>query len=122
MSKKILLCSTSASSMGGNPTGLWLAELAEPYYAFKAAGFDVTIASPAGGPVPIDAGSMKGDFFSEDSKKFLHDADAYSELSHSKKLDESMTGYDCVYLCGGHGCCVDFAGEKAAALVSIIVS
>ena len=42
--------------------GVWLAaglevtELADPYYAFQAAGLDVTIASIAGGPIPIDAG------------------------------------------------------------------
>ena len=61
MAKKILLCCTSATEMGGNPTGLWIAEVAEPYYAFKAAGYDITIASPSGGACPIDAGSMKGD-------------------------------------------------------------
>ena len=41
----------------------FLLQLAEPYYAFKAAGFEVTIASTAGGAIPIDAGSMKGDAF-----------------------------------------------------------
>ena len=122
MSKKILLVSTSATEMGGNPSGLWIAELAEPYYAFKAAGYDITIASPQGGACPIDAGSMKGDALTADSKKFMHDAEAFGALSHSAKLDAAMTGFDCVYLCGGHGCCVDFAGEKATALVSIVVS
>ena len=102
MSKKILLVSTSATEMGGNPTGLWIAELAEPYYAFKAAGYDITIASPQGGACPIDAGSMKGDALTADSKKFMHDAEAFGALSHSVKLDAAMTGFDCVYLCGGH--------------------
>ena len=106
--------------MGGNPTGVWIAELAEPYYAFKAAGYDVTIASTAGGACPIDAGSMKGDALTEDSKKFMVDAEAFGAFCHSVKLDAAMTGFDCVYLCGGHGCCVDFAGEKATALVSVI--
>jgi putative intracellular protease/amidase len=27
-------------------------ELAAPYYVFKEAGYDITIASPAGGPIP----------------------------------------------------------------------
>ena len=49
--------------MGGRNTGLWLAELAEPYYLFKGAGFEVQIGSTAGGAVPIDQGSMSGDFF-----------------------------------------------------------
>lgn len=58
MAKQILLVSTSAGEMGGRPTGLWLAELAEPYYVFTAAGFEVTVASPLGGSIPIDPGSM----------------------------------------------------------------
>ena len=64
---RVLLCSTSAAAMGGRPTGLWLAELAEPYYLFQQAGLSVTIGSVAGGPVPIDAGSMGGDFFTTDA-------------------------------------------------------
>ena len=51
-----------------------LLQLAEPYYAFKAAGFEVTIASTAGGAIPIDAGSMKGDAFT--AGKYLSDAGA----------------------------------------------
>ena len=38
--KKVLLVVTSASELGGTPTGIWLAELAEPWYAFKAAGYE----------------------------------------------------------------------------------
>lgn len=107
--------------MAGNPTGLWLSELAEPYYAFLEKGYTVTIASTAGGPIPIDAGSMKGDFFTADAKKFMHDPDAVGMLGHSKKLEAAMADeFDAVYLTGGHGCCVDFIGPKAAGLVAII--
>ena len=103
--------------MGGNPTGLWLAELAEPYYAFTKAGYEVTIASVAGGPVPIDKGSMGGDFFTADAKAFMHDADAFSALSHSKKIgDFKGDDFDLVYLTGGHGCCVDLYAEIARRL------
>ena len=63
-----------------NPTGVWIAELAEPYYAFKKAGYEITIASPAGGACPIDAGSMADGAFTEDSKKFLQDAEAYAKF------------------------------------------
>ena len=49
------------------------------------------------------------------------DAEAYAAFSHSVKLDASVhkDTFDCVYMCGGHGCCVDFAGEKATDLVAI---
>lgn len=106
--------------MGGNPTGCWLAEFAEPYYAFTAAGFEITVASPAGGAIPIDAGSMGGDFFTEDAKRFMHDQAAFKEFSHSKQITADMTGFDCIYVAGGHGCCVDMGGDAHAALKAVI--
>lgn len=115
MTKKMLLVSTSASSMGGNPTGLWLGELAEPWYVFTEAGYELTLASPGGGAIPIDAGSMGGDFFTADSKKFMHDAAAVGALCHSAKLSEVDLGsFDAMFICGGHGCCVDGAQMKSA--------
>ena len=39
-----MIVNTSAGSMGGGPTGVWLSELADPYYAFQAAGLEVTVA------------------------------------------------------------------------------
>ena len=101
--------------MGGNPTGLWLAELAEPWYVFQAAGYEITLASTAGGPIPIDAGSMSGDFFTADAKKFMHDDKAVGALSHSVKLSEvNLESFDALYIAGGHGCCVDGKDMKTA--------
>ena len=45
--------------------GVWLEETATPYYMFKDAGFEVEMASPAGGPSPIDAASLSEGFFTE---------------------------------------------------------
>jgi len=119
--KKVLLVSTSAGEMGGKATGLWISELAEPYYALKAAGHEVTIASIAGGAVPIDAGSLAEAFFVPDAKKFLHDAEAVGAMTHALKVEASMAGaYDAVLMCGGHGTCVDFVGPAAAALKAVI--
>ena len=67
MGKSVVIVNTSAGAMGGNPTGLWLSELADPYYALKEAGLDVTIASIAGGAIPIDPGSMGENFFEKAS-------------------------------------------------------
>lgn len=118
---RVLFAVTSAGEMGGNPTGLWISELAEPYYLFQEAGYEIVIASPLGGAVPIDAGSMGDGMFTDDAKKFLHDKDATAALTHSKKLDAaSMADFDCVYVAGGHGCCVDMAGPAHAALKAII--
>jgi len=107
---KIILVSTSATELNGHATGLWLEELAVPYYQFKEAGFDVVIASPAGGPIPIDKSSMSGGSFNDACKKFMHDADAIGQLGHSAKLDsiDFSSGIDAIFLCGGHGTCTDF--------------
>mmetsp|Transcript_5973 Transcript_5973/g.9882 ORF Transcript_5973/g.9882 Transcript_5973/m.9882 type:complete len:227 (-) Transcript_5973:216-896(-) len=112
---KVVLVATSATELKGHATGLWIEELAAPYYQFKKAGYDVVIASPAGGAVPIDAGSMAEGFFTEEAKKFMHDAEAFGQLSHSLKLDsiDFTTGVDAIFLCGGHGTCADFV-ENAA--------
>jgi len=115
MAKKMLIVSTSAGSMGGNPTGLWLAELAEPWFVFGEAGYEITLASPAGGAIPIDAGSMAEGFFTDDAKKFMLDAKAVGALCHSVKLSEVGLGdFDAMFIAGGHGCCVDGAEMKTA--------
>ena len=68
---KIVIVSTSAPKLKAHDTGLWIEELASPYYLYKNAGYDVVIASPAGGAIPIDKGSMAEGFFTDDAKKFM---------------------------------------------------
>ena len=42
-------------------------------------------------------------------------------LTHSVKVEASMADqFDCVYLAGGHGCCVDFVGEQGKELKALI--
>jgi len=120
-SKKVLIVNTSAPYFGPKndiPTGVWLEETSTPYYTFKEAGFAVELASIAGGPIPIDAGSINGDFFVESAKKFLHDGEALAAFCHSTKLSDVSEAtdfvekYDCLYLSGGHGTCSDFHDNK----------
>lgn len=115
--RRVLMVATSAHSYGGMDTGMWLEELAQPYYMFLTAGWQVTIASPAGGPIPIDSGSMRGDFFTIPAKQFMLDPDAIHALTHSKKLENLAPNFsesfDVVFLVGGHGCCSDFVDNPA---------
>ena len=91
-----------------------LEECAAPYYLFTEAGIEVEMANPTGGPSPIDAGSMGEGFFTEASKKFMHDSAAFGMFSHQKKLaDVDPTAYDAIYLSGGHGTCTDFVDNPA---------
>jgi len=110
MVKKVVIISTAAAELKGHPTGLWIEELAAPYYIFQEAGYEITIASTAGGPIPIDANSMGEGFFTASAQKFMHDATAVGALSHSVKLDtiDFASNVDAIYLPGGHGTCVDF--------------
>jgi putative intracellular protease/amidase len=113
---KIVLVATSAGDLKGHPTGLWVEELAAPYYIFKEHGYEVVIASPKGGPCPIDIASMAPGMFTEPSKKFMHDGEAVGALSHSVKLaDIDWSTVDSIFLMGGHGTCVDFVDQPSLA-------
>ena len=109
MPKKIGIICTSACTMGDHETGAWFEEIATPYYALKEAGMEIVLVSPKGGEIPLDKGSMQGDFFTADCKKFSDDAEAMAALKSSVKLEESHAdSLDGIYLAGGHGTMDDF--------------
>jgi putative intracellular protease/amidase len=112
---KVLFITTSHDQLGdtADKTGVWLEELTAPYYAFKDAGADVTIASPNGGLVPIDPKSQSIMVTTRNTKRFLKDVEAMNFLSHSIPLDEvKADDFDVVFLPGGHGPMWDIAGNK----------
>jgi len=51
----IVVANPTVSSNNNWPVGFWGAELTHPYYELTEAGFEVTIASPEGGAVEMDA-------------------------------------------------------------------
>jgi len=53
---KILMVLTSHDQLGntGRKTGFWLEEFAAPYFVFRDAGVQLTLASPKGGQPPVD--------------------------------------------------------------------
>ena len=173
---KVVIVGTSSPTMAAkHPTGVWIGELASPYYIFKDAGYEVIIASPKGkldllnlisfllfiftslltlfrcntskvkyvqslvgffhdrvrpyiflpsqykgGPIPIDQGSLTESFFTDSSKKFMHDATAIGMLCHSTPIADIdfSSDVDAIFLAGGHGACDDFS--NCAALKSAI--
>lgn len=72
---KILMVLTSHDQLGntGNKTGFWLEEFAAPYYVFKDAGADITLASPKGGQPPLDPSSDTEDAQTEATDRFKSD-------------------------------------------------
>jgi len=112
---KILMVLTSHDRLGatGSKTGFWLEEFAAPYYVFRDAGADITIASPLGGPPPLDPKSDEPDFQTEATRRFKTDSAAQSALARSIKLaDVSADDYDAVFYPGGHGPLWDLAEDR----------
>jgi len=112
---KVLFVTTSHDQMGDTTvkTGVWLEELAAPYYVFKEVGADITIASPKGGQVPLDPKSQGILIASRNTKRFLKDADAMNLLTHAEMLSEiDSDDFDAVFLPGGHGPLWDLANNE----------
>jgi putative intracellular protease/amidase len=101
----------------GEPTGLWFEELATPYYAFTDAGADVDIVSIAGGAVPIDPRSKKPKGENPASvERFIEDKEASAKITDTKAIaDINTSGYDAVFLPGGHGTMWDLPSSKVLA-------
>lgn len=117
---RILIVATSHAAMGdtGKPTGLWFEELATPYWAFIDAGAEVTLASIAGGAVPIDANSLAGEI-APSVARFQADAGAMARLNASVAIaDIDPAEFDGVFLPGGHGTMWDL--PDSAALIGVI--
>jgi len=106
---------TSHDQLGdsGSKTGFWLEEFASPYYVFKDANVDVTLASPNGGQPPMDPKSDEPDSQTESTERFKNDEDAQAALAHTLKLsDISPEEYDAVFYPGGHGPLWDLAEDR----------
>lgn len=103
---KILMVLTSHDKLGntGRDTGFWLEELAAPYYVFKDAGAEITLASPKGGKPPLDPVSNTADSQTEQTRRFEADREATAALATTRKLTEvNEADYDAVFYPGGHG-------------------
>lgn len=112
---KILMVLTSHDRLGntGRKTGFWLEEFAAPYYAFKDAGAEITLASPKGGEPPLDPKSAEPDFQTDDTRRFESDAAAKAALAATARLDTvSHEAFDAVFYPGGHGPLWDLAEDR----------
>lgn len=96
------------SATTGYPIGFWLSELAQPYFAFKEAGYDVTIASPEGGKIIYDGWSdpesPKARELDLVSTGFKHHPRTISLMDSTSKLDEiKAENFDGIFVVGGLG-------------------
>jgi putative intracellular protease/amidase len=122
--RKVLIVTTSHAQLGktGGRTGVWLEELAAPYYALREAGAEVTVASIKGGEIPFDprsTGEEQSDLpVPETARRFLDDADAMAAAKDSRSIDEvDAASFDAIYLPGGHGAMWDMPENATLARV-----
>jgi putative intracellular protease/amidase len=112
---KILMVLTSHDQLGdtGKKTGFWLEEFAAPYYVFKDAGAEITLASPKGGQPPLDPSSDAEDAQTEATKRFKADEAAQKALANTVKLSEVKADeFDAIFYPGGHGPLWDLAEDE----------
>ncbi|MGJ0485791.1 MAG: type 1 glutamine amidotransferase domain-containing protein [Methylomicrobium sp.] len=106
---------TSHDQLGdtGKKTGFWLEEFAAPYYVFKDAGIEITLASPRGGQPPIDPKSNDPDSQTAATQRFQQDRAAQTALATTLRLsDVSDAAFDAIFYPGGHGPLWDLAGDS----------
>lgn len=109
---KIVMVLTSHDQLGntGRKTGFWLEEFAAPYFVFRDAGVDLTLASPNGGQPPVDPKSDLPENETASMARFKKDERAQKELSQTVKLaDVKAEDFDTVFYVGGHGPMWDLA-------------
>ncbi|KAK3389321.1 class I glutamine amidotransferase-like protein [Podospora didyma] len=114
MAPKVLIVLTSHDKLGdtGKKTGWYLPEFAHPYDAFTKAGFEITVASPAGGVAPLDPSSVE--MFQDDSSVcFLNNNKSLWEKT--EKLSTFLgkaDNFDVLFYPGGHGPVFDLSFDE----------
>ncbi len=110
---RALIALTSHSELGrtGRSTGYYVGEAAEPWEVFRAAGYDVDLASVAGGEPPVD-GRDENDSTQND---FLATAGV---TDTPKAADVDPDGYDVILFAGGHGTMWDFPDDPDLARIA----
>jgi putative intracellular protease/amidase len=105
---KALIVVTSIDHLDqAHPTGVWLAEYAVLFSALCEAGVDPVVASPRGGPAPVDPKSEADEAGKARWRRALE------ALAETVPLDEVRSD-DCEALVfpGGHGPLVDLAADS----------
>lgn len=109
------MCTSTAEMPAGRASGAYASELVDAWEELTQAGLDPLIASPAGGPVPIEA------------RRVGHPAeDAFfggiggSRTAASLGIDELTPVANLVFVVGGHSAVLDLTDDRR--LVELLVS
>jgi putative intracellular protease/amidase len=105
----MVVANPGVSTTLGWPVGFWAAELTHPYHAFSQARYQVTVSSPDGGKVEMDALSDPRDasrWSADDliSMGFIHTPELMALLDDTPALrDLDPAAFDALVVCGGQG-------------------
>jgi len=108
----------ATSKQTGWPIGCWAAELTHPFQEFVRAGYDVIIASPAGGKVEFDGYSdptHESGFSANDllTLGFMKRPDLMKQLDETPAVaDLDAAGLAAVFLVGGQSPMYTFRGNE----------
>ncbi|MER7199814.1 type 1 glutamine amidotransferase domain-containing protein [Streptomyces sp. CB01635] len=97
-----------------HPTGFWAEEAVAPYEAFKAAGYDIVVATPGGVVPTVDKGSLAPEFNGgqEGADQVAAALASFSELQHPVKVEDvNLDDYAAVFYPGGHGPMEDLSAD-----------
>ena len=104
---RILMVVTSHGTIEGEPrTGVWFSEFSEPLQVFLDAGAEVTVASPNGGPAPIDPRGYPSQEVIANVRDALEKLNATHRLAKMRSSD-----FDGIFMPGGHGPMFDLAND-----------
>ncbi|MFE2556180.1 type 1 glutamine amidotransferase domain-containing protein [Streptomyces sp. NPDC059352] len=105
-----------------HPTGFWAEEAVAPFTAFKAAGHEITVATPGGVVPTVDRGSLAPEVNGgqEGADEVAAALASLSELQHPIPLEEvDLDAYAAVFYPGGHGPMEDLAVDPASGRILI---
>lgn len=113
----IIVTNVSEYEKVGFRTGLWLGELTHFWDVAEKAGYQMDLASPSGGYIPIDPESLAASVLAEgNTDKRYEDRTFMNRLLDTMNVsDADPTAYDALYMTGGHGVCFDFPRSEALA-------
>lgn len=107
---RILMVVTSHGEIDGEQrTGVWFSEFSEPFEVFRQAGAEITVASPRGGPAPVDPRLYPP------ADEIAGVRDALERLNATHRLEGmAEDDFDGIFFPGGHGPMLDLAGDATA--------
>jgi putative intracellular protease/amidase len=115
----IVVANPTTATTVGWPVGFWGAELTHPYYELTERGIEVTIASPDGGKVALDALSDPRDpskWSSEDliTMGFVNTPELMALLEDTPRLNDlDPDDYDAIMVAGGLAPMFSFRDSEA---------